>query len=182
MKKFINGYRRALEFGTKHVRIKVPYIDNELYGVLSLDNADQRGYGPGTISYRIVIPEAYVNAARNAKISVVCEYYNIKDDTLFDNSNIKKYSWILWLSDMIEGRIPKAFLDNTDGHFFGGATQIPIDLSFQTKILSQANDRKIPTCRILEDGSGYLIQGASSVKIFIKDELLDLKESTFIFQ
>jgi hypothetical protein len=97
--KFINGYQKALGFGAKHVLIKVPSREKELYGVLALEDADERGYGPGTMSYKIIIPEPYVKAAMNGKISVVYEYYNIKDDALFDNSNIKKYSWILWLSD-----------------------------------------------------------------------------------
>lgn len=97
--KFIKGYRRALEFGAKHVMVKVPSREKELYGVLSLEDADERGYGPGTLAYKIIIPEPYVKAARDGKISVVYEYYHIKDDTLFDNSDIKKYSWVLWLSD-----------------------------------------------------------------------------------
>jgi hypothetical protein len=97
--KLINGYHRALGFGARHVRIKVPSSDKELYGVLALDDIDERGYGPGVTSYKIIIPEPYIKAANSGKISVLYEYYNIKDDALFDNSNIKKYSWILWLSD-----------------------------------------------------------------------------------
>lgn len=97
--KFIKGYRRALEFGAKHVLVKIPSEQKELYGVLALEDADERGFGPGTLSYKIIIPQPYVKAANNGKISVVYEYYRIKDDPLFDNSNIKKYSWILWLSD-----------------------------------------------------------------------------------
>lgn len=97
--KLIKGYHRALGFGAKHVRIKVPSREEELYGVLALDDIDGRGYGPGVASYKIIIPEPYIKAASGGKISVVYEYYNIKDDALFDNSNIKKYSWILWISD-----------------------------------------------------------------------------------
>lgn len=97
--KLIKGYQKALDFGAKHVLIKVPNIEKELYGVLVLDDVDERGFGPGTMSYKIIIPEPYVKAAKDGKISVVYEYYNIKDDALFDNSNIKKYSWMLWISD-----------------------------------------------------------------------------------
>jgi len=98
-KKLINGYYRALEFNAKHVLIKVPSQEKELYGVLALDSADKNGIGPGTKSYKIIIPQAYVQAAKNGKISVVYEYYHLKNDGLLDTSNIKKYSWILWLSD-----------------------------------------------------------------------------------
>jgi len=97
--KFIKGYRRALEFGAKHVRVKVPYESKELYGVLALDNADTRGIGAGIESYKIIIPKAYVDAAKNGKISVVYEYYHLKNDELTDLSDVKKYSWVLWLSD-----------------------------------------------------------------------------------
>lgn len=97
--KFIQGYRNALGYNAKHVRVKVPNQDKELYGVLALDDIDERGYGPGTKSYKIIIPQPYIDALKGGKISVVYEYYHIKDDALFDNSNIKKYSWVLWLSD-----------------------------------------------------------------------------------
>ena len=97
--KFIKGYQHALGFGAKHVRVKVPSSSKELYGVLALDDIDERGFGPGVSSYKIIIPEPYIDAAHDGKISVVYEYYHIKDDALFDNSHIKKYSWILWLSD-----------------------------------------------------------------------------------
>jgi hypothetical protein len=98
--KFIKAYRKALEFGAKHVRVKVPFMDNELYGVLVLDNADNRGIGAGVSSYKIIIPKAYVDAAKNGKISVVYEYYHLDNEkSLSDLSEVKKYSWILWLSD-----------------------------------------------------------------------------------
>ena len=98
--KFIKGYRRALEFGAKHVLVKVPNIDEKLYGVLALDNADVRGIGAGVKSYKIIIPEAYVEAAEDGKISVVYEYYHLdNEDSLSDLSEVKKYSWVLWISD-----------------------------------------------------------------------------------
>lgn len=97
--KLIKGYFRALQYNAKHVKVKVPYSDKELYGVLVLDNADYRGTGAGSKSYKIIIPKPYVDAATNGKISVVYEYYHIKDDSMFDLDEIKKYSWILWLSD-----------------------------------------------------------------------------------
>ena len=97
--KFIKAYRKALDFGAKHVRVKVPSSDKELYGVLVLDNADERGIGAGTSSYKIIIPQAYIDAAKKGKISVVYEYYHLNDESLADLSEVKKYSWILWISD-----------------------------------------------------------------------------------
>ena len=97
--KLINGYNRALGFNAKHVMVKVANNAKELYGVLALDNADNRGIGAGTKSYKIIIPQAYIDAATNGKISVVYEYYHLKNDELTDLSEVKKYSWILWISD-----------------------------------------------------------------------------------
>jgi hypothetical protein len=93
------AYKLALHHGARHVRIKAPQIDNELYGVLALDKADQDGIGPGTQSYKIIIPNPYLDAAKDGKISVVYEYYKLRNDGLLDVGNIKERSWILWLSD-----------------------------------------------------------------------------------
>lgn len=97
--KLIKAYQNALGFNAKHVLVKVPNREKELYGVLSFDNADNRGIGAGVNSYKIIIPQAYIDATRDGKISVIYEYYHIKNDELTDLSDVKKYSWILWLSD-----------------------------------------------------------------------------------
>lgn len=93
------AYRQALYHGAKHVRIKTANSDKELFGVLALDKADDEGVGPSTQSYKIIVPQAYIDAAKNGKISVVYEYYKLKNDGLIDVSKIKERSWILWLSD-----------------------------------------------------------------------------------
>lgn len=98
-KELIKAYRSALHHGAKHVRIKVPSNPQDLYGVLALDRADQNGIGPGTLSYKIIIPQPYIDAAKNGKISVVYEYYKLKNDGIIDVSHIKERSWILWFSD-----------------------------------------------------------------------------------
>jgi len=98
-KDLVKAYNLALHHGAQHVRIKVPNKSEELYGVLALDKADKDGMGPGTQSYKIIIPQAYIDAAREGKISVVYEYYKLKNDGLIDVGNIKERSWILWMSD-----------------------------------------------------------------------------------
>lgn len=95
----LKSYKDAQYRGAKRVRIKIPGIENELYGILALDKADQDGIGPGTESYKIIIPEPYIKAAKNGKISVVYEYYKLRNDGLIDISKIKERSWILWFSD-----------------------------------------------------------------------------------
>ncbi len=95
--KLLKLYRQALQFGA--AKVNIDYHGERLYGVLALDDIDTHGYGVGTNSYRIIIPKAYVDAAKGGKISTVYEYYHIEDYNMSDNSNIKKYSWILWFSD-----------------------------------------------------------------------------------
>ena len=97
--KMIKGYRKALQYDAKHVRVKVASNDEELYGVLVLDKADERGVGTGTVSYKIIIPQPYIDAAKDGKISVVYEYYHLNDESYSDLSDVKKFSWILWISD-----------------------------------------------------------------------------------
>jgi len=98
-KDLVNAYRNALHKGAQHVRIQLPSEKEAFYGVLALDKADQDGMGPGVKSYKIIIPQPYINAAKEGKISVVYEYYKLKNDGMIDVSDIKERSWILWLSD-----------------------------------------------------------------------------------
>lgn len=98
-RELLKAYRQALYHGAKHVRIKVKGSDKELFGVLALDKADDEGIGPSTQSYKIIIPQGYMDASKNGKISVVYEYYKLKNDGIIDVGKIKERSWILWLSD-----------------------------------------------------------------------------------
>ena len=98
-KELPKAYKLALHHGARHVKIKVPSRSKELYGVLALDKADQDGIGPGAQSYKIIIPQPYIDAAKEGKISVVYEYYRLKNDGLIDVGDIKERSWILWFSD-----------------------------------------------------------------------------------
>lgn len=98
-KSLLKAYKLALQHGAVHVRVKVDTLEKELYGVLALDKADKDGIGPGIKSYKIIIPQAYIDATKAGKISVVYEYYKLKNDGIMDVGDIKERSWILWLSD-----------------------------------------------------------------------------------
>ncbi|HIC43331.1 MAG TPA: hypothetical protein EYO73_03280 [Sulfurimonas sp.] len=98
-KDLLKAYQNALHHGAKHVRVKVPGKEEALYGVLALDKADKDGVGPGTQSYKVVVPKPYIDAAKKENISVVYEYYKLKNDSFIDVSDIKERSCILWISD-----------------------------------------------------------------------------------
>lgn len=86
------SYEHALKLGAQKVRVKTPFLDQELYGVLALNGAAEECKSPVTRSYQIAVPEEYVQQALNGQVSVLFEYYNCH------KVNIK--SWILWLSDV----------------------------------------------------------------------------------
>ncbi len=98
-KELIKAYKLALHHGAQHVQIEFSDSSEIYYGVLALDKADQDGIGPGTKSYKIIIPQPYIDAAKDGKISVVYEYYKLRNDGFMDVEDIKERSWILWLSD-----------------------------------------------------------------------------------
>jgi len=95
----VNLYQAAFATGAKRVKVKVPYQDEPLYGVLMLSKIYPQGNSAVTRSYQISIPESYVDAAQNGKISVLYEYYDTGDYDSNGNPIVPK-TWVLWLSDM----------------------------------------------------------------------------------
>ncbi|MFA7687717.1 MAG: hypothetical protein WCY25_07620 [Moheibacter sp.] len=74
----VNLYKVALHsMGAKQVRVRVPYQSEPLYGVLLLSKVHPESTAAVTRSYQISIPEGYVAAAQNGKISVLYEYYDM---------------------------------------------------------------------------------------------------------
>jgi len=81
------------EHNFRKVKVKTPYMEEELYGVLMLSQIPPGCQNsPVTQSYRISVPEEYVNAAKGGRVSCVYEYYTCGDSN-------KKTTWVLWLSD-----------------------------------------------------------------------------------
>lgn len=80
------------KLGAKKVRVKTPYLEKELYGVLVFNKAMDKCKTPVTRSYQITIPEDYVQKALNGQVSVLYEYYECSGLTI--------KTWVLWLSDV----------------------------------------------------------------------------------
>ncbi|GEM_PF-3139911 len=57
--------------GAKKVRIKTPYVDKELYGVLLFNKAMDKCKAPVTRSYQLTIPEEYVQQAKWTGICII---------------------------------------------------------------------------------------------------------------
>ena len=72
------AYRQAIHHGAKHVRIKVPGSEKELFGVLALDKVDDEGVGPTTQSYKIILPQPYIDAAKMVKFQLYTNTISLK--------------------------------------------------------------------------------------------------------
>lgn len=88
----VNLCKDALSLGAKRVRVTVPGRAEPLYGVLGLYQIWNSGTGPGSRSYRIEIPQQYIDAATGGGVSAVYETYNGPSGSYYT-------SWVLWLSD-----------------------------------------------------------------------------------
>lgn len=106
----VSGYGTALEKGAKKVSVKVPGMNNPMYGVLMLCEVAESAKGPASRLHLIEAPQKYVDQAKEGKISVV---YSVVDtgETGYEATgnryeayklvSKKGYGWILWLSDSI---------------------------------------------------------------------------------
>jgi len=98
---------------------------------------------------------------------------------------------------LVEGKVSKAFLDDKEGRGFGGASEVPLDFSFQkTKATSvnmtPAKKHKVikedakpyvhPSCELLEDGSGYVLSNTKEAQFYSNTKLEAISETTILFK
>lgn len=121
---------------------------------------------------------------QNGYLSVTQEVFEAKDA-----KTIKKEIEKQKISDNIEAKVAKAFLDDASGHLFGGLSQGSVDLSKQKEIVKESTkeiikdskNNKHPTCKLLDDGSGYILFDIKDAKLYTNDEIKPL-ESTISFK
>ena len=112
---------------------------------------------------------------QNGYLATTQEVFEAKDvETI--KEEIKKQK----ISDTIEAKIAKAFLDDADGHLFGGLSQGRVDLGAQKEIVKERaheqkqqskqeavkEDEKNPTCRVSDNGSGYMLYDTKDAKLY----------------
>ncbi len=97
---------------------------------------------------------------------------------------------------LIEGTVPKAFLDDKEGRGYGGASQVPLDFSFQKFSAKQAHMKPTmeetavpdtkpyqhPNCQLLNDGTGYKLEHISSASLYSHEGLTPLSGTTIFFK
>lgn len=127
---------------------------------------------------------------QNGYLSVTQEVFEAKDV-----QTIKKEIEKQKISDNIEAKVAKAFLDDADGHLFGGLSQGSIDLGAQKEIVKKSvqeqreeskkeiakEGEKNPTCKLLDDGSGYMLFDTKDAKLYTNDEIKLLQTPTILF-
>jgi len=89
------------------------------------------------------------------------------------------------ISDTIEAKEAKEFLEENSGHLYGGLSEGAIDLKAQKKVVKEKPKEealyKNPECRVLDDGSGYEIYGAKSIQLYNSQKIIDIKESILFY-
>lgn len=93
------------------------------------------------------------------------------------------------ITNEVEGKVAKAFLEEKDGHLFGGLSQNPIDLTKQTKVveIEKAIKQQIhpvythPTCKLLDDGLGCKLYKTRNPKLYKKDGFQPIYNNTIFF-
>lgn len=115
----------------------------------------------------------------NGYLSMTQEVFEAKDV-----SSIQKEIQKQKISDTIEAKGAKAFLEESDGHLFGGLSQGEVNLQEQKKLLAasqengQKREQKVthPSCKLLGDGSGFLLINAKDTKLYNQNGLQPLSE------
>ncbi|MCF6309734.1 MAG: hypothetical protein L3J19_04545 [Sulfurimonas sp.] len=120
----------------------------------------------------------------SAPIIVIQEVFEAKDVEAIEEQ-IEKNKII----DKIEGKTAQAFLEDKNGHLFGGLSQTPIDLTRQTKVVKIKKDIKQqihpvythPTCKLLDDGLGCKFYKTKNIKLYKKDGFQPIYNNTILF-
>jgi hypothetical protein len=85
----INAWKKI----SKPVRVRVPGRSDALYGLISFHELPPATTGPATRSYPITVPQSYVDAATNGRVSIVYETVPTLE------RNFRFFGWALLLSD-----------------------------------------------------------------------------------
>ncbi len=102
---------------------------------------------------------------------------------------------------LVEGKVSKAFLDDKEGRGYGGASEIPLDFSFQRMKATSLNMRptkksapikkdekdskktfRHPSCELLKDGSGYQLSHLKQAQFYSKKQIKPITKKTILFK
>ena len=126
------------------------------------------------------------------KIAITQEVFEARDEQVITEKIEVEKSLAL-----IEGKVPKAFLDDKEGRGFGGASETPLDFTFQTieakKVYMKPEAKQEnteqetktsthPSCRLLADGSGYRLENIDDARLYFNQTLQAIENPTVVFK
>lgn len=126
------------------------------------------------------------------EIIITQEVFEAKDETV-----IKEKIEVEKSIALIEGKVSKAFLDDKEGRGFGGASEIPLDFTFQkaeakkvymkpqeeqTPVIEKPKASQHPTCKLLNDGSGYELKHTEAAQFYSDEGIRPILNSTILFK
>ncbi len=85
---------------------------------------------------------------------------------------------------LVQGSMAKEFIQDDEGRAYGGASEIPVDHSFQTpqhNDISQEDAPSHPSCILLEDGSGYELLNTTSPRFYDDKGFSDITDTIIYF-
>lgn len=84
------NYGDAEAAGATRVRVRYPGLATPLYGIIAFCQIADSYRGSASRSYRVEVPQSYVDATDGGRVSTVFEQYTV--------DNVVMPAWILWLS------------------------------------------------------------------------------------
>jgi hypothetical protein len=97
---------------------------------------------------------------------------------------------------LVEGKVSKAFLDDNEGRGYGGASQLPLDFTFQKIAATQVHMKpevqnkpkasnvkpyQHPSCQLLDNGSGYQLEHIKDAYLYFDQRLHPISDPTILF-
>lgn len=126
------------------------------------------------------------------EIIITQEVFEAKDESIITQKIEVEKSIAL-----VEGKVSKAFLDDKEGRGFGGASEVPLNFSFQKIAATQKNMKPIPTkekniqepireqkpqCQLLDDGSGYYLKYLNEAQLYFQAQFSSIENGAILFQ
>lgn len=118
--------------------------------------------------------------AHTHAIAVSQEVFEAKDEAEIAKKIAREKS-----ISLVEGKVAKDFLQDGEGRGFGGASELTLDFSFQKKeavVAAIKPSSQRPSCQLLEDGSGYVLEDLKDARFYSKEGLVPVYNSLIKFE
>ncbi len=163
-------------------KYKQDLILNDSHAYLAPSECLTSRYFGGESENKVVLPRSKTYAT---PVTITQEVFEADDTQEIEEAILKQV-----VIQKISGTTPKAFVGDKEGHLFGGESEIVLDLSAQRSIVKEVKVVELrtvsktkkeeptqpivykhPTCKLLDDGSGYKLFGTQNPSSF-KDGIL----------